>query len=160
MENRERLYQVRSVHPFSIAFSCGLQSVLWSILAYQHYQSWAKGWSGPAAFWLSLAAAVLMLVTALVSVWQISRPAYTLEMGEDSIQLRRRRLAASDIKRIYVSWGDDPAISVKPRKWLFVPNDYSFKFSGNPAQSLRELIHWASENEVSIVKRRSSKIFD
>ncbi|OWA33612.1 hypothetical protein B9G55_19855 [Saccharibacillus sp. O16] len=160
MENRERFYDVQSIHPFGIAFSCGLQSVLWFILAYQHYQSWTKGWSGPTSFGLALAAAVFMLIGTLVSIWQTSRPAYTLEMDEDSIQLRRRRLAADEIKRIYVSWGDDPTISVKPRRWLFVPNDYSFKFSENPAQSMRELIHWAGENNVSIVKRRSSKIYD
>ncbi|OWR27206.1 hypothetical protein CDO73_23455 [Saccharibacillus sp. O23] len=153
-------YGVRSVRPFGHALSYGLQAVLWSLLVYQHYQSWVQGWSGPGMYRLSLAAVALMLIFALLSIRQIFRPAYTLELNEDSIKLRKRRLPAGQIKLIYVSEGEEPAISVKPRRWLFVPNDYSFKFSENPAYSVRDIIRWAGANDVSIVKRRSSKIYD
>lgn len=160
MEKERRFYGVRSIRPIMNAFSYGLQVILWSMLVYQHYQSWVQGWSGPAMYRLSLAAVALMLIFALLSIRQIFRPAYTLELGEDSIKLRKRTLPAGQIKRIYVSQGEEPAISIKPRRRLFVPNDYSFQFSDNPAYSVRDIIRWAGANNVSIVKRRSSKIYD
>lgn len=159
MQEDKRIHQVRSTQSRTLAVACGIQSGLWGTMTYQHYKSWVGGWAGQELIWLALFMTLFMLAFAIAAVWQSQRPAYMLRLGEDGIKLRRRELMSEAIKRIYISWEDNPSISIKPKGSLIVPNDLSFKFQEGTENErrVRELVSWAESHQVPIIKRKATR---
>lgn len=159
MQEDKRVHQVRSTQSRTLAVACGIQSGLWGTMAYNHYQSWLGGWAGPELIWLTLFLSLFMLAFAIAAVWQSQRPAYMLHLSEEGIKLRRRELVSGGIKRIYVSWEDNPSISIKPKGSWIVPNDLSFKFQEGTENErrVRELVSWAESNKVPIIRRKATR---
>ncbi|NGZ75672.1 hypothetical protein [Saccharibacillus alkalitolerans] len=159
MEKEARTYEVRSAYPVTAAAGCGIQSVLWFMLARQHYEQWSAGWSDPFNFRFSLGIAIVMAGITLISVWQMFRPPYKIEWGEENLKLRRKKLPKERIKRIYVSWEEKPSIGIQPRGAWFVPNDYSFKFSDEDSgdRRVKELIAWADSRGIPVIRRKAAR---
>ncbi|MEJ8302360.1 hypothetical protein [Saccharibacillus sacchari] len=159
MQEDKRIYQVRSTQSRTLAVACGIQSGLWGTMAYGHYQSWVGGWAGPESIGFTSFMALFMLAFAIAAVWQSQRPAYMLHLGEKGIKLRRRELLGDGIKRIYISWEDNPSISIKPKGSLIVPNDLSFRFQEGTENERRvsELVNWAESRKVPIIRRKATR---
>jgi len=154
----KKTYRVRSVYSIGTFIGCGCLAAIWFFYAYRdREQAWSDVLENRIVYGFTLTFAILLAVVALVSLWQMRRPAYQLELDRDKIKLRRRELGSDRIKRIYVSKGELPLVGILPKRSGFVPNDYTFKFPEDPEPKIQELLEWASANGVSVIHKERAR---
>lgn len=102
-------------------------------------------------FWSRIVVIILSFTVIVITIIRMYAKPFTMQIMDDSLQVKNRNIKATDIKEIRVQGYFNPIIGILPKGKKITPVDLCFRiFSEQEDRAMEELTEWANQHQVKL----------